>query len=304
MRISNQMISGTVMANLSSAMDRMYMRNAQASSGKRITKSSDDPVGTGQALGLRASLASVNQCSKNVDLGKGQLAQVDSALNSITQTLNNAKTAALSGANATTDAAKRQTLAAQIQQQIDSILQQVNTTYQGRHIFGGNKTLDVPVTADSAGATPYKYNGDSGATVVQVSDTTDIGVSMTAAEVLNLNGAVDPAKPDVLSVLVSLKNDLTSGDMSKIQDHIAQLDAATQNVIGQRAKMGTRAAQMDVYGSRLTDANASLTQQLSDVEDVDITEAITQLQTEQNVYQASLLVAARMSQQNLGDFLR
>ena len=46
------------------------------------------------------------------------------------------------------------------------------------------------------------------------------------------------------------------------------------------------------------------TKLLSEVEDIDITEALTQLATHENNYQASLLAAAKIIQPSLVDFLR
>lgn len=292
------------MANLSAVQERMYVLQTQGSSQKRITKASDDPLGTARSLSLRASLATVDQYSANAARGKAQLGNVDGALDSITQSLRNAKQYALTGATATTDATTRSNLATQVQQVIDSVVSQMNTTYLDRFVFGGNQTQTTPITADPTGPTPYKYNGDAGVATAQVSDTTGVDVSITAAKVLNFGGVTDASRPDTLSVLVSLKNHLLSGDTAAMQTDISNIDAATKSVVGQRGAMGTNAAQLDLYSTRLVDTQTNLTNQLSGVEDVDVAQTITQLQTEQNVYQAALLVAARMSQQNLGDYLR
>lgn len=282
----------------------MYQLQTQGSSQKRITKASDDPLGTARSLGIRASLASIDQYSANVAHGQSALSNVDGVLDNVTQSLRNAKQYALTGANSTTAAETRSNLAAQVQQVIDSVVSQMNTKYDNRYTFGGNQTQTAPISADPTGPTPYKYNGDTGVAKVQVSDTNDVDVSITAAKVLNMGGVTDPSKPDTLSILVSLKNDLLSGDTAKLQTDIANVDSATQSVIAQRAAMGTQAAQLDLYSTRLADTKTNLTTQLSGVEDIDVAETITQLQSEQNVYQAALLVAARMTQQNLGDYLK
>jgi flagellar hook-associated protein 3 FlgL len=304
MRISSQMVSNTVMSNLSAVLDRMYVLQTEGSSQKRINQSSDDPLGTAKALSIQSSIASVTQYASNVTRGQGELSYVDSTLNSVTQSLVNAKQYALTGANATTDAASRANLATQVQQVIDSIVSQMNGSYQNRYVFGGNQTQTAPISATTSGTASYQYNGDDGVAKVQVSDTSDVAVSTTAAKLLNFGGATDASKPDTLSVLVSLKNDLTSGDTAKMQTDIANIDSATQSIIAQRASMGTNSALLSLYSTRLASTKTTLTTQLSGVEDADITEVVTQLQSEQNVYQSALLVAARMSQQNLGDYLK
>ena len=291
------------MGNLSTTMERMARLQVQASNGKRILQASDDPIGTGRALNLRSSLSSVAQYTRNVTLGQGQIGTVDNTLDSVTKTIADAKRIALSGNNAATDQATRSNLAIQIEQDINSIIDQMNATYQNQHIFAGNQTDKNAVVANAGGTPPYIYNGDAGVRQIPVSDSTDIAVSITAAEVLNFNGVVDPARPNVLTVLVDLRNDLKSGDLSKMKDHLDQLDAASQNLVAQRAKMGARGAQLDVYSTHLADLNLNLSDQLSQVEDVDLAQTLTQLSAEQNVYQAALIAAAKLNKQSLADYL-
>ena len=304
MRVTNQMLYSRSADNITSAMDRMYVLQNQASSGKRITQASDDPVGTGQALSLQSSLNSIDQYSSNIDGAKARLDQTDVTLNNISQVLQQSKTLALSAANATADDAQRQSYAVQVQQQIDSLVQEINTTYMGQPLFGGYKTDAIPVTASAGGPTPYQYNGDDGVLHVAVSDSTQIDASITAKEVLNFGGAADPSVPDTLSVLSGLKDALNSGDQGALQTSLKQLDASYQNTVTLRGRMGAQSAQLDVYSSRLADAKTTMSQSLSNIEDVNIADTLTQLQSEQNVYQSSLIAASRISQTSLADYLK
>jgi flagellar hook-associated protein 3 FlgL len=303
MRISNLMTSTAVMGNLSTTMERMSRLQIQASNGKRILQASDDPVGTAHAMGLRSSMASVEQYTRNVTLAQGQIGVVDNALDSVTKSLADAKRIALTANNASSDQATRSNLAVQIEQDINSILDRMNSTYQNRHVFGGNQTDKNTIVVNAGGTPPYNYNGDAGVTQVQVSDSTDIAVSITAADVLNMGGAHDASRPDVLTVLVNLKKDLESGDLSRMQDHLSQLDAASQNVVSQRAMIGAKGAQLDVYSTHLADLTLNLSNQLMQVEDVDLAQTLTQLSAEQNVYQAALIAAAKINKQSLADYL-
>jgi flagellar hook-associated protein 3 FlgL len=95
-----------------------------------------------------------------------------------------------------------------------------------------------------------------------------------------------------------------SGDGDGIQKGLAQIDASYQNVVTLRGQVGARAAQLDVYSSRLADAKSTISDSLSQVEDVDIADTLTRLQMEQNVYQTSLITATRMTQTSLADYLK
>ncbi len=304
MRITNQMSSMLVMGNLSATYDRLFSLQNQVSSGKRITRSSDDPVGTSQSLILRGAVAGIEQYSRNVERAKAQLALVDTSLGSISTALQESKRIALLGANSATSAEQRKNLALQVQQQIDNIVQAVNVTSMDRYIFSGFKTLNAPVTENPGGTPPYQYNGDDGEVRAQVSDSMSLGISLTARQVLNFDGLTDPAVPDILSVLTGLKQDLESGDAAAVSARVGQVEKSFQNTVALRGRMGARTSQVEFQETRLEDTKLTVSNLLSNVEDADIAEAVTKLQMEQNAYQAALIAAARSVQQSLADYLK
>ena len=63
-------------------------------------------------------------------------------------------------------------------------------------------------------------------------------------------------------------------------------------------------ARLEKTEYRLRDLGLNYTRLLSEVEDADITHLITQLTTQENNYQASLMAAAQIIQPTLVDFLR
>jgi flagellar hook-associated protein 3 FlgL len=305
MRITNGMISSQMATNLNAPMEKLMELQNQASTGKRIAKASDDPLGTSTALHLRSSLDGMDQYQKNLTDAKTRLATVDTSLGNITRALQQVKQMALMGANGLADETGREVYAAQVHQQMDIIVHEANTSYLGKPLFGGNQTSSQPVTTDPSNASIYTYNGDDGVKKIAINDTTDLTVSITAKEILNFDHAAEPSQPDVLSLLGDLAEDLKTGNQTGIQDKLKQLDGVTQNVVVQRGKMGTVAQQVDFYAERMTLSQATVNQQLSDVEDVDITQTLTQLQAEQNVYQSSLLAASQMAHNpTLADYLK
>jgi flagellar hook-associated protein 3 FlgL len=304
MRVTFGMLSSSMVNNLNTTLDRLNTSQLQASSGKRINKASDDPQGTGQALDLRSTLSNIDQYLQNIQDVKPRISMMDSAMGDITKTLQETKQIALAAASSTTTDDQRQTMAVQVQQKIDNIVGDVNTSYNNRRLFSGFQTDKDAVTPSSGGATPYQYNGDDGKLKVSVNDNTEIEVGVTAKDVLNMNGATDPSQPDILTTLTNLKQDILNNNQNGIDAGLKQLDFGFANVNTLRGKLGIRSAQMDVYYNRLDDSKVSLSDSLSKVEDADITQVVIQLQTEQNAYQASLIATSRMDQQSLADYLK
>ncbi|MEC7826660.1 MAG: flagellar hook-associated protein 3, partial [Pseudomonadota bacterium] len=65
------------------------------SSGKRINKPSDDPVGAAKVIRMTEELDSLTQFQRNNDLVTGSLAQQESILRNMTDTMNRARVLAL-----------------------------------------------------------------------------------------------------------------------------------------------------------------------------------------------------------------
>ena len=66
MRVTNSMIASQVIGNLARSLERFMNMQAQMSTGRRINKPSDDPVGTHKDLRYRTTLNETEQFQSNV----------------------------------------------------------------------------------------------------------------------------------------------------------------------------------------------------------------------------------------------
>ena len=67
MRITNSMLVRNMMTNLKRSMSRMHQYESQLSTGKRITKISQDPVGVIKSLQARKNLSKSIQYKENAE---------------------------------------------------------------------------------------------------------------------------------------------------------------------------------------------------------------------------------------------
>ncbi len=130
------------------------------------------------------------------------------------------------------------------------------------------------------------------------------------------NTAVGDSRPnlnvDVVRVKEStLMNDfeeviaaMNSGDEEKIGEFLGKVDNHMDNILSVRADIGARANRMELVKERIASDNLSFTKLLSQNEDADTAEVIMKLQSEENVYRASLSVGAKVIQPTLIDFIR
>ncbi len=97
---------------------------------------------------------------------------------------------------------------------------------------------------------------------------------------------------------------LQVGDWGGISKIIGNIDNAINNLLRIRADVGARQNRLDLTANRLDSDNINFTKLMSQNEDVDMAETIMNLQSEENVYRASLSGGARIIQPSLVDFLK
>src|SRR4029079_19545393 len=83
MRIQTSMIQRNVLSDLNSMSEKMARTQSKASSGKEITRPSDDPFNTARGMGQRQTMDANNQYSRNIDDAMGWQEATESALGSM-----------------------------------------------------------------------------------------------------------------------------------------------------------------------------------------------------------------------------
>jgi flagellar hook-associated protein 3 FlgL len=82
------------------------------------------------------------------------------------------------------------------------------------------------------------------------------------------------------------------------------VNAALPKITGYRSELGARQAALERINLGHGDAELYLQHQISDIEDVDLTAAITRLSQDQMVIESAMATVARLSRLSLVDFLR
>lgn len=196
------------------------------------------------------------------------------------------------------------------------------TTADGRTI---NLTVTaVPAIASGTFTSKASLSTDGGTTVVEVSDFTDTDVRVRNSvdgTVLNLDvtglnrSGNDQVKFtgtfDVFTTLISLRDMLMNESGAPSQEVTAnatamldEIDGAHDQILDGLRELGFRSASLDMLQTRVEKASTSTSESLSLVRDIDLAEAILEMQRQELAYQTTLQVGARVLQTNLLSFLR
>jgi flagellar hook-associated protein 3 FlgL len=107
----------------------------------------------------------------------------------------------------------------------------------------------------------------------------------------------------VFNTLLRLRTALEEGSVEEISRAIGRLDNDLSRVNIAQAELGIRLQNLEVTDFKLQDENVQLTAALSREIDVDLVEAISNLQARQYAFEASLRTAANLLQVSLLNFI-
>lgn len=296
-RVTQQTVQRNTLTNMQMNLTRKSDLQARMSSGKQITKASDDPSGTGRAMALRADQAATTQASRNADDGLAWLGTIDTAMQGAISALRRARDLTVQGASSgSTGPASREAIATELEGIRDSLLDLANTELQGRSVFSGT-TSDGVAFDDGTTGTPYAWHGVTGATVER-------RLSPDATVRVDADGvaAFGEGATSVFALLDNIAADLRG--TAEVSGRLAEIDTKLDGMLSEIADVGIRYKQVSdtksVIAAKLQDTTSSI----SGIEDIDLAETIMELKMQEVAYQGALGAAARVLQPTLMDFLR
>jgi flagellar hook-associated protein 3 FlgL len=291
-RITNAMTSRTVLSDIQNVFDQLTATQEKLSSGKQLTKPSDDPFATSRALLYRAGLQANEQFQTNVADGTSWLDTTDTALGQMNDDVERVRELVLQGANGTLSQTQRDAIAAELDQIADSVKTGANTQYAGRYVFAGTATQTPPFTVNGSDA----YNGDGGTISREIGEGVVVPVNVTGDTV------VSPILAAIRQAAVDLR---AGGNPANLNTSDLQaLDQASDTISTTRAVVGARTNRLVSATDRLQQLEQAQTKQLSDTEDADIAQTMIDYSTQSAIYQAALKAGANLIQPSLMDFLR
>lgn len=299
MRITEGIIAGRNLADLQRANAAVAKASLQVSTGNRLQRPSDDPQAVQKALNLRGDLAATAQYMDTANASQGWAQATDDALADINDVLQRAREAVVQGGNGTMSQKDRNDIATQIDQLIGQAKASGNATFDGQYIFAGQKTDTAPYDPDGADA----YNGDTGSIIRTIGPGVSVQLNGSMGSVLG-NGSDGKALQVLRDIAAHLRGGTAADTNALRTTDLAAIDASMADVSTARAEAGALSNRLTTAANRLTDLQASTEKVRSGVEYVDLAEAISQLSSQQAVYQAALqATGSSLSQRTLMDFL-
>lgn len=295
-RITQRLMTEGSLASMQAGLGRLARTQEQLTTGRVINRPSDSPSGTNSAMQLREQITQNAQHARNAGDGIARLGTADTVITSMMDGVNRARDLTLRGmSTGSMGLQAREALAMEVDQIRNGLLSQANTTHLGMPLFGGTTTGRVAYVKDGAGVVTYA--GDANPVNRRIGADDNVRVDITGPEIFG------PAGDDLFAILGEISRLLTV-DPEALGPELDRLDGAMKQMTTTVADVGSRFNRLEA-GLRINrDAELSLQDSLSQIENVDMARAMVDLQMNEVAYQAALGATARVLQPSLLDFLR
>ena len=292
MRVTSNMQGRNLLYNLGNSAENLQNLQNQMSSGKKINKPSDNPVGVQNVMRFNSTQTAVDLWKTNTTEAMSYMQTTDSAMSSATSMLQRVRELAVRGSNGDMTQSQRLALSTEIRELNEQIRSVANTKVGNRYIFAGEKNVEPMPTASSP------WQGSSAIVSYQVGNNLSIGISIDGGAVF----------PGIFSTLDDLATALEGSDDAAAVDgasaSLGKLDQNIDNLLKNQAELGAKVNRLTSIQSQLTNTSNNLASNISDIQDLDYAQTILDYQTQDNAYRAALAVGMKVIQPSLVDFMR
>lgn len=298
MRISTQQFFSQNLNNVQKGNAELFRLQQQLSSGKKISKPSEDPLAASQIKKLESSISKTESYMRNVDMAESRLTRVETTLDAVVDTLLRLKDLGVQISNGTLNDNDRKIVGAEFEQSMFQLNGLLNTRdAEGEALFSGFRgQLDsYTLNADDN----YEFMGDSGQRFLDLGDNVRIPISDSGAEIF---GAGEDNLLNTVKQMAEALN-ATPADMAGFNAQRGQLDQFFEQVVVSRSQIGARLNVVLEQREQLADLKFNTQSILSGIQDTDYYEAASNLLLQQTALEASYATFGKIQGLSLFNFI-
>lgn len=324
MRITNASMIRTQLYDTQQSLAKMNTLNQQITTGKVISKVSDDPQKAIKIMNMNNEIKYTEKYNSNIDETVGWMNTSDASLETVGNLLGDIKDTILKVGNGTYSQSEMKSLNADMNEKIKQLADTLNSTYGGKYMFGGSNVDDAPikVTTDANGVVTLEFNRDKNGQILpntqdlktDISSGVNIDYNVSVGELFNIKDANGNNMNllDEINNISKLMNDIANGDEKTsstakdtlLNDTKGKVDTLFDHVLTERTSLGVKVSTAE----KIKDANdedlVTMKDILSKDQDTDVVEAFIELQSAELVYQASIKVGSKLIQPTVLDYIR
>lgn len=293
MRVTQSILYDTYIKDVMRMQESLYEESKKLSTGKDINAPSDDPVGTSDILSSRSQLSSLSQYQRNIDSTMIYLGTTEQALSNFKDVLSRIQELTVAMATGTVDAGARANTAIEVQSLFDHLVSLGNTQVDNKYVFSGYLTSTTAF--DSSGT----YAGDTNKHKIKIDSNSTMTIGINGGEVFKgVGGGID-----IYQSVTDLITALNANDITNIQAAVGTLDTSFSQVSNAVADIGGKVSRINSASANLSDLVLRTRMHISEVEDANIAEVISNLQLGQIALDAALASAGKVFSVNIFNYI-
>ncbi len=296
-RSVNQMVSG---------QSQLAKTQTRLSSGKEVVNPSDAPDQATAIQRIKSVLKRQESFASNIEGARNRLTAEETALKGASDVLTRIKELSIQAANGTLGPRDKELVAIEVEGLTEDLLSLANTQdVDDNYVFSGSRVQIQPFQTTSSGGAVYF--GDETRNEVQVSEQRYIRFNRTGTDVFNRvireSDSGETSGKGFFEALLELSEGIRDSDTKAINQGIDDLDQASFNIAVATAQVGSEMASVNTQRDVNEETVLQLQTILSNIEDLDYSKAVTQMQKDMLALQATQSSFSQISNLTLFNYI-
>ncbi|MDY8044726.1 flagellar hook-associated protein FlgL [Paenibacillus polymyxa] len=298
-RVTSGMTNMQLLSNLNRNNNNMGKMENQISTGRKLNKPSDDPVGVTYALRYRAELASNEQYKTNSDAAVSWLDFTDTTMQQASDVMKRLKELTVQASSETLPQSGLDSIKLEVDQLKEQMMNIGNSQLRGKYVFNGQNYDQMPYQLSATVTSYNQINPDQAAVSYAVGDQDAFRVNTSGSDFFGKS--TDP--DNVFKVMDAISSALSSGNSTAISSQLSSIESRFTKMQTSLSEVGARTNRVELIQSRLEERNLNLTTLQAKTEDADVASLMIQATSAQTIYEAALKSSAKIMQPSLMDFM-
>ena len=307
MKVSTNLFFDRALNQMVASQSSLAQSQAQLSTGKKVVQVSDAPDEATAIQRLKSVIARQDSFEQAVKTAQNRLNAEETALEATANIMVRMKELTVQALNDTYGPKDREIIAVEMQGLQEDLLSYANTRdVNGAYLFSGSRVFTPPFAANAQG--DIVYQGDETVNLVEVGDQRSLRLNRTGTEVFGRvtrdlpNGSTEGRS--FFQSVQDLVDAVRTSDRGAMNRGLAEFDTLNQQVAISQAKVGSAINVVSNQTAVLEETRLQLRTVLSEIEDLDYTEAVTEMQKRMMALEASQASFAQISRLNLFEYIR
>lgn len=293
MRITELTVIKNLVESINKVRGRVNETQLKIATGKNINTVSEDPYTANLIMNLKNMINKNEQFQKNINDAIDFLTATADAVDNFINTMVDVKSLLVEISNSARQP-DYQTYANRLNELFKQLLDSVNTKFKGKYIFNGTKS-DVK---------PFNYNERVDFLSVDLSDEAiKFELNDGVYEKVNFTVYELFGGREIFDLILQMKN-LLKGGIKPDDSLFQRFDELFEFIVSQASNVGAAMNRFSLLQKQIEKQNVVLKELLSIRQDTDMAQQAINLQRDQLILESAYIIAGRIVQKTIIDYLR